>query len=104
MTGLLRAARDGAVLKLILDDNATRNSLSEAMMAELQQALEAAAADNSVGTVVIAASGKVFSSGHNLKQLTAHRADPDAGEAYFTEIFARCARLMTTVARHRCPS
>jgi len=103
MTGLLRAAQDGAVLKLILDDHATRNSLSEAMMAELQQALDAAEADNGVGAVVIAASGKVFSSGHNLKQLTVHRTDPDKGEAYFTEIFARCARLMTTVARHRCP-
>ncbi len=103
MTRLLLAAQDGAVLRLTLNDDATRNSLSEEMMAELQNALERAAADSAVGTIIIAATGKAFSSGHNLKQLTSHRGDADKGEAYYASVFARCAKLMTTIARHRCP-
>jgi enoyl-CoA hydratase/carnithine racemase len=102
MTELLRATREGAVLRLTLDDNATRNSISEGMMAALQQQLDLASQDHSVGAVVIASTGKVFSSGHNLKQLTAHRSDDDKGEAYFAKIFDQCAKLMTSIAFHRC--
>lgn len=102
MSQLLRRTREGAVLRMTLDDDATRNSLSEEMMAALQDALDEASADKTVGAIVIAAAGKVFSSGHNLKQLTARRADADKGEAYFSAVFARCAKLMTTLARHRC--
>lgn len=102
MTSLLRVESSGAVLRLTLDDDATRNSLSENMMAALQDALDRAATNHAVGAIVIAAAGKVFSSGHNLKQLTARRNDPDGGEAWFTSVFGNCARLMGTVARHRC--
>lgn len=102
MTSHLRTARHGPVLRLILADDATRNSLSESMMAELQAALDSAGQDTTVGAIIIAADGKVFSSGHNLKQLTARRADPDKGEAYYAMIFARCAKLMTSIAHHRC--
>lgn len=102
MTSLLRTARVGPVLRLTLADDATRNALSEGMMTELQTALDGAAHDATVGAIVIAAVGKAFSSGHNLKQLTARRVDPDKGENYYAMVFARCAKLMTSIARHRC--
>jgi enoyl-CoA hydratase/carnithine racemase len=97
---LLRAERDGAVLRLVLCDEATRNSLSEAMIAAIDAALSDA--DNDVKVIVIAASGAVFCSGHNLKQLTARRADHDGGEAYFKKIFEGCAAMMLRIASHRC--
>ncbi len=62
MTSPLRRTREGAVLRLTLDDDATRNSLSEDMMAALQRAFDEAAADKTVGVIVLAAAGKVFSS------------------------------------------
>jgi enoyl-CoA hydratase/carnithine racemase len=102
MTSFVRITREGAVLRLTLDDDATRNSISEGMMAALQLALDEAAGDHTVGAVIIAAAGKVYSSGHNLKQLTARRADPDKGEGYFASIFGRCAQLMLAIANHRC--
>lgn len=102
MTTHLRMAREGAVLRLTLNDTPTRNSLSEVTMAELQSALDDAEGDHAVGAIILAAAGDVYSSGHNLKQLTAHRADADKGEAYFAALFATCARLMTSIARHRC--
>ena len=102
MNAVLKTARDGAVLQLTLDDNASRNSLSEAMLGALETELKAASVDRSIGVVIIAAEGVAFSSGHNLKQLSAHRADADQGEAYFKSIFEQCARVMSAIAQHRC--
>ena len=103
MSGLLTAACADGVLRLTLNDPATRNSLSDDMMAALGQRLEAAADDRSVRVIVLAASGPVFSSGHNLKDITAHRADADKGAAYFASLFDRCAQLMLGIVRHPKP-
>ena len=99
MTGLLRREQSGAVLRLILSDEATRNSLSETMLAELRDAL---VVDASVHVIIIAATGSAFSSGHNLKELTAHRTDTDKGAAYFERIFSTCSALMISISHHRC--
>jgi enoyl-CoA hydratase/carnithine racemase len=101
MSGLVLAAQGGGVLRLTLNDPASRNSLSEAMMAELQAALDAASAEPSVRVIVLAATGPAFSSGHNLKEITARRADADKGAAYFASLFDTCARLMISVVK--CP-
>ena len=103
MTDLLLRSLDRGLLRLTLNDPATRNSLSEAMMGGLQAALDEAAADRAVRVIVLAAHGPAFSSGHNLKEISARRADPDRGAAYFQSLFATCARLMTTVVRHPRP-
>lgn len=103
MTGLLIRSLDGGILRLTLNDPATRNSLSAEMMAELHQALVDAADNSDVRVIVIAAVGPVFSSGHNLKEITAHRGDADRGEAYFFTLFQACAQLMLSVVRHPKP-
>lgn len=103
MTGLLLRDLQDGILRLTLNDATTRNSLSEAMMAELQAALDWAAQDRAVKVVVLAALGPAFSSGHNLKEISAHRSDADKGAAYFSELFARCASLMTSMVRHPRP-
>jgi enoyl-CoA hydratase/carnithine racemase len=72
-------------------------------MAALQEALDAAAADKSVRAIVIAADGPAFSSGHDLKEMTAHRADADKGRAAFAALFTQCSRLMQTIVRHPLP-
>jgi enoyl-CoA hydratase/carnithine racemase len=90
------------VARLTLNDEASRNSLSESMMQALLGALQDCAENSSIGAVVLASQGNVFSSGHNLKELTAHRSDTDAGLAYFEKIFALCAKLMLAISHHRC--
>lgn len=95
-TILSREDRAG-VATLTLNDPASRNSLSEAMMAALSAALTGIAADRSVRAVVLAAIGPCFSSGHNLKELTARRADADRGRTYFTDIMGRCSALMQQI-------
>ncbi len=99
---VLQIERDQSILRLTLNDPSTRNSVSEAMLAELSAAIENAAKDSGVAVITIAATGPAFSSGHNLKELTVHRADNDAGLSYFNAIFQRCAKLMTAIAEHRC--
>jgi len=93
----------GNVLRLTLSRPERRNSLSEAMMAALGEALAAAAADRTVHVIVIAAEGNVFSAGHDLKELSAHRGDADRGRAYFAEIMGRCSRLMQAIVAHPKP-
>jgi enoyl-CoA hydratase/carnithine racemase len=103
MSSLVLAAREGGVLRLTLNDAATRNSLSEAMMAALGHELDAAQGDPSVRVIVLAAIGPAFSSGHNLKEITARRADADRGAAYFAQLFDTCAQLMMSIVKHPKP-
>lgn len=99
---LIGADRHGPVLRLTLD-NPPANALSVEVMEALQAELDAARDDQDVRVVVIAAAGKLFSAGHDLKQMTAHRSDPDRGEAYFERTFAHCARLMQSIVEHPRP-
>lgn len=99
---MLHCSRNGAVLTLTLADEPSRNSLSEAMLSQLQEQLALAEADLSLSVILFAAEGKVYSAGHNLKELTTHRTDADAGAGYFKAIFAQCSRLMEMIAGHRC--
>ncbi|MFG1267454.1 enoyl-CoA hydratase [Xanthobacter sp. DSM 14520] len=92
-------SRDGGVLTLTLARPEARNSLSEAMMAALTSALAAIAADSAVRAVVLAAEGPVYSAGHDLKEIQAHRGDADRGRAYFEDVLKRCATLMTAIVR-----
>ncbi len=102
MSAHLRAQQNASVLRLTLSDPQSRNSLSDAMLAALNEALLQAEIDQSVSVIVIAAEGPAFCSGHNLKELTARRADADHGASYFAEIFARCSTLMMQITQHRC--
>ena len=87
------------VRRLVLNDARRRNPLSEAMLLALSDALRAAAADEAVHAVVLAAEGPAFSAGHDLKELTAHRADPDRGRRFFDYTMRTCADLMTQIVR-----
>lgn len=87
----------GAVLRLTLA-NPPANALSMETMLALQVELDRVATDKSVRVVIISANGgKVFSGGHDLKQMQAHRADADKGRAFFEATFAACSRLMQAI-------
>lgn len=95
---VLRDLNDG-ILRLTLNDPATRNSLSEMMIQELRAALDGPNAR----VIILAAHGPAFSSGHNLKEITARRAEADGGSAYFKNLFDSCADLMLAIMNHPCP-
>ena len=89
----------GGVAVLTLNDPDTRNSLSEAMLEALGDALTAVAHDAGVRAVVLAARGPAFSAGHNLKELTSRRSDADGGRAYFKHIVTTCSTMMQQIVR-----
>jgi enoyl-CoA hydratase/carnithine racemase len=89
------------VAVLTLNRPAARNALSLAMLDALHKAFDALGADTSVAAIVLAANGPVFSSGHDLKELTAHRADADKGLAFYSEAMTRCSAMMLAIVA--CP-
>ena len=72
--GPVRAAFADGILRLTLS-NPPANALSLATIAAMRSELDAAREDKAVRVVIIAAAGKVFCAGHDLTELTAHRAD-----------------------------
>ena len=86
------------VVTLTLNRPQSFNSLSEAMLAALQAELDAVGADERARVVVIAATGKAFCAGHDLKEM---RAEPSL--PYYEALFAQCARVMLTIQRLPVP-
>jgi enoyl-CoA hydratase/carnithine racemase len=87
----------GSIAVLTLNRPDTRNSLSEGLIAELHAALKAIHDDASVRAVVISANGAAFSAGHDMKELTARRADADRGRAYFAKMMTACSAMMQAI-------
>lgn len=87
---------ENGVLRLIMA-NPPANALSLDMIAVLAAEFAAAAEDRQVRVVVLAAAGKLFSGGHDLKEMTAHRGDADGGRAFFERTFASCTAMMLSI-------
>ncbi|HYA04523.1 MAG TPA: enoyl-CoA hydratase [Xanthobacteraceae bacterium] len=85
------------VAVLTLNRPQARNALSEAMLEALGDALTAIAHDESVRAVVLAAHGPAFCAGHDLKEISAHRADEDRGRGYFKHIMTTCSTMMQQI-------
>lgn len=96
--GLLKSENHAGVLRLEMN-HPPANALSIAMMEALKAALDGARDDAAVRVVVIASAtpGKLFCAGHDLKELTAHRAEADRGRAFFTRTMKLCAELMQAI-------
>lgn len=84
----------GGVVTLTLNRGERLNPLSQVMIAALHARLEEVAADPSARVVVLAAAGKGFCAGHDLKEMRAH---PD--EAWQRALFDKCARMMLAITR-----
>lgn len=98
---LLRDLDAHGILRLTLNDGARRNPLSEAMLTELGGAFAAAGSDPTVRVVILAANGPAFCAGHDLREMTAGRAGPDRGKAYFSKVMTQCSGVMQAIVN--CP-
>ncbi len=83
---------DGGVTTLTLNRGERFNPLSEEMLGELHAALKGIAQDYAVRVVVLAAAGKAFCAGHDLKQMM---QTPDAD--YYKKLFQQCSKLMLLI-------
>ncbi len=89
---LLHTRDSRGVHHLTLNRAGTFNALGEDMLSSLQAALDFIALDATARVVVIAAEGKAFCAGHNLKEM---QANPEL--AYYQKLFAQCTRMMLTI-------
>jgi enoyl-CoA hydratase/carnithine racemase len=80
------------VHRLTLNNPSSFNTLSEALLQALQNALDEIARDEQARVVVLGATGKAFCAGHNLKEM---RAQPEL--AYYQKLFAQCTRMMLSI-------
>ncbi|KZK82237.1 putative enoyl-CoA hydratase echA8 [Pseudovibrio sp. Ad13] len=85
------------VQRIVMQRPERMNALSMAMMKELCTALDEAAANPEVRVVLLGAEGKVFCAGHDLKELTAARAQADGGKVFYQQTFDQCAELMQKI-------
>ena len=76
---------DKGVVNIQLNSPETQNTLSEKMIGELQQALDDLQQGPSK-VIILSSTGKVFSAGHDLRELKSARSQSDQGHAYFQKI------------------
>jgi len=84
---------DSGVLRLTLNRGERFNPLSSAMISALDAELDRAAQNESARVIVLAAAGKGFSAGHDLKEMRAHAND----NSWQRELFDACSRMMVRV-------
>ncbi len=82
---------------LTLDNPFSRNALSLAMIEALRSALGAVAEDQNVRAIVLAGEGPAFSSGHDLREILAHRNDEDGGKSFYELLMKACAETMQAI-------
>lgn len=96
---LVLQSRDArGVITLTLNRPQAFNALSEVMLETLQREFDAIAADESARVIVLAAEGKAFCAGHDLKEM---REKPSLD--YYQRLFAQCSKMMLTVQRLPVP-
>lgn len=93
---VLLTGTGAGIATLTLNRPQQYNALSEQVLVALQEALDEIAGDETVRVVVIAANGKAFCAGHDLKEM---RSSED--RAYHRALFDRCGTMMQTI--HHLP-
>jgi enoyl-CoA hydratase/carnithine racemase len=87
------------IAKVTLNRPRAMNALAEDMLAALQEVWDGLAENREVKAVILRGAGDHFCAGHNLKEMSARRQDPDGGKAYFNDLFATCSRMMLSIVR-----
>jgi len=90
---LLRTDREG-VCTLTMNRPLQMNLLTNEMLDALQEAFDSMASNKNVRVVILAATGKGFSAGHDLKEIKALKEQPR-----IAELFGKCSRMMQTIAQ-----
>ena len=95
---VLRSQEPRGVITLTLNRPQAFNALSEAMLVGLQREFDAIAEEEEVRVVVLAAEGKAFCAGHDLKEM---RAKPSL--EYYERLFSQCSKMMLAIQRLPVP-
>ena len=98
---ILLTEQDGPITRLRLNRPDVRNSLSCAMLDKLKEAINQFGANTQTKVIILEAAGQGFCAGHDLKEMTAARSQPDRGRSFFEDTMGKCSQVMQAIVR--CP-
>ena len=101
MSDLIIEDLKDSILKITLNNPSQQNTLSLDFINDLKKIIDKADKNDEVKVIILSSSGKVFSVGHNLKEITAARNNNDEGTSYFINLFKLCSSLMQLIVN--CP-
>ena len=103
MSDLIIENLKDSILKITLNNPSQQNTLSLELINDLKKIIDKADKNDDVRVIIISSSGKVFSAGHNLKEIKSHREDKDQGLQFFTTLINSCSDLMINIINNSKP-
>ena len=97
MSDLIIEDLKNSILKITLNNPSQQNTLSLDFINDLKKIIDKADKNDEVKVIILSSSGKVFSAGHNLKEIKSHRDDKDQGLQFFTTLINSCSDLMIKI-------
>ena len=103
MSDLIIEDLKDSILKITLNNPSQQNTLSLEFINDLKKIIDKADKNDEVKVIILSSSGKVFSAGHNLKEIKSHRDDKDQGLQFFTTLINSCSDLMIKIINNSKP-
>ena len=103
MSDLIIEDLKDSILKITLNNPSQQNTLSLNFINDLKKIIDKADKNDEVKVIILSSSGKVFSAGHNLKEIKSHRDDKDQGLQFFTTLINSCSDLMIKIINNSKP-
>ena len=103
MSDLIIEDLKDSILKITLNNPSQQNTLSLDFINDLKKIIDKADKNDEVKVIILSSSGKVFSAGHNLKEIKSHREDKDQGLQFFTTLINSCSDLMIKIINNSKP-
>ena len=103
MSNLIIEDLKDSILKITLNNPSQQNTLSLQFINDLKKIFENADSNDEIKVIILSSSGKVFSAGHNLKEIKSHRQDKDQGLQFFKDLINSCSDLMLKIINNSKP-
>ena len=103
MSNLIIEDVKDSILKITLNNPTQQNTLSLKFIDDLTKIFANADTNDAIKVIILSSSGKVFSAGHNLKEIKSHREDKDQGLQFFTDLINSCSDLMLKIIQNSKP-
>ena len=103
MSQLILSEIKDSIFYITLNNPSSQNTLSLDIINTLNKIILDSAKNNEAKVIIIRSVGKIFSAGHNLKEISLHRKDSDKGLKFFTTLISSCSNLMLNIINNPKP-
>jgi len=103
MSQLILTEIKDSIFYITLNNLSSQNTLSLDIINALNKIILDSAENNEAKVIIIRSVGKIFSAGHNLKEISLHRKDSDKGLKFFTTLISSCSNLMLNILNNPKP-